>query len=76
MVIIGVDTHPGTHTAVALDASGRELAYLTVENTEAGLQQLKDWAEQFPERVWDIEGASDIAPLCAMSFAKRIKQST
>ena len=25
----------------------------------AGLQRLKDWAEQFPERVWAIEGANN-----------------
>jgi len=40
--MIGVDPHPGTHTAVALDMNGKELAYLTVENSEVGLQRLRD----------------------------------
>ncbi len=59
MVIIGVDPHPGTHTAAVLDINGKELAYLTVENSEAGLQRLRDWVEQFPERVWAIEGTNN-----------------
>ena len=68
MVIIGVDPHPGTHTAAALDMNGKELAYLTVENSEVGLQRLRDWAGQFSERVWAIEGANN-SFVVALSYA-------
>ena len=61
----GVDPHPSTHTAAALDTNGKALAYFKVDNTEAGLQKLRSWAEQFSERVWAIEGANNpfITPL-------------
>lgn len=73
MVIIGVDPHPGTHTAVALDTNGKELAHLTIENNEAGLQRLRDWAEQFPERVWAIEGANN-SFVTALSHALAVQE--
>ena len=60
MVIIGVDPHPSTHTAATLDTNGKALAYFKVDNTEAGLQKLRGWAEQFSERVWAIEGANNL----------------
>ena len=48
MVIIGVDPHPSTHTAVVLDAQGRRLAQCTVPNDPAGWAPLKAWMERFP----------------------------
>ena len=53
--------------------NGKELAYLTVENTEAGLQQLRDWVEQFPERVWAIEGANNPF-VVALSHALAVRE--
>lgn len=57
MIIIGLDPHPGTHTAVALDAHGAQLAHLTVPNTPQGTHTLHAWAQQYPHRTWAIEGA-------------------
>jgi hypothetical protein len=34
MVIIGLDSHPNSHTACALDANGAILSELRVENTK------------------------------------------
>ncbi len=59
MTIIGLDPHPTSHTAAALDQNGRSLALKTVENTSVGLESLRVWAEGFPERTWAIEGASN-----------------
>lgn len=56
LVTIGVDPHPGTHTAAALDRNGRVLGSLTVSHSEKGLQRLQTWAEGFEERQWAIEG--------------------
>jgi transposase len=59
VIIIGLDPHPTTHTAAALDQNGRSLALKTVENTSAGLETLRQWAEAWPERTWAIEGAAN-----------------
>jgi transposase len=59
VIIIGLDPHPTTYTAAALDQNGRSLALKTVENTSAGLETLRTWAESFPERTWAIEGAAN-----------------
>lgn len=58
MVIIGVDPHPSSHTAVVLDALGRRLAQCTVPNDPAGWAPLKAWMERFPRAHWAVEGAT------------------
>lgn len=65
MVIIGLDPHPATHTACAIDANSAEpLAQITVANSDEGILRLMEWAEAFVEgRHWAIEGASN--PFCA-----------
>jgi transposase len=67
MVIIGVDPHPGSHTAAALDPNGMLLDNLSVSNDQAGLANLKRWALGFRARCWAIEGAGNpfAAPLVA-----------
>ena len=59
VVTIGVDPHPGSHTAAALTAERRVVACLTVANDLAGLKRLREWAQQFPNRRWAIEGAGN-----------------
>ncbi|MBS3946802.1 MAG: hypothetical protein KGZ57_00660 [Dethiobacter sp.] len=44
---IGVDPHPGSHTAAALDPNGMLLDNLSVSNDQAGLANLKRWALGF-----------------------------
>jgi len=43
-VIVGVDTHTDTHTAVVIDLLGRQLGVLEITTTSAGYQQLLCWA--------------------------------
>lgn len=59
MIIIGVDPHPDSHSAAALDGNGKVLSTLTVSNTEQGLADLRQWAAQFEQRCWAIEGANN-----------------
>lgn len=59
MIIIGVDPHPDSHSAAALNANGKVLSTLTVANTEQGLADLRQWAAQFEPRCWAIEGANN-----------------
>lgn len=51
MIVIGIDSHKRSHTAVAVDGSGRKLAETTVPATGAGHFELRRWAERWPERA-------------------------
>jgi transposase len=44
MVVLGIDVHKATHTAVAIDQVGRQLDQKTVRATDAGHRQLLTWA--------------------------------
>src|SRR4051812_25762706 len=57
MIVIGVDAHKRTHTAVAgCEATGRQLNELTGEATDAGHQRLLGFARRLDgERIWAIE---------------------
>jgi transposase len=57
MVIVGIDAHKRTHTAVAIDEAGRKLGEKTTlaTTTEANLELLR-WSERFgPERRFAVE---------------------
>ena len=58
-ITIGVDPHPKTHTASALDTTGRVLGTLTTTSNEEGVNDLLRWAAQFPSRRWAVEGAGN-----------------
>ena len=55
MIVIGVDSHKRTHTAVAVDPTGRKLAERTLATTSAGHLELVRWAARFAERTWALE---------------------
>lgn len=55
MVVIGVDSHKATHTAVAADGNGQRLAERTVRATSAGHLELVRWAARFAERRFALE---------------------
>jgi transposase len=57
LVTVGVDTHDDTHVAVALDQLGRRLGEFAIATTEAGYDELVDWAETFGEvEAFGVEG--------------------
>lgn len=55
MVVLGTDSHKHSHTVVAVDANGAELAHKTVKATPAGHLEALRWAEQWAERSWALE---------------------
>jgi len=59
MTIIGIDPHPGSHTAAALDNNGAVLGFKTVNNDVQGLNELKKWLKKFDVGVCGIEGANN-----------------
>jgi transposase len=63
-VVIAVDPHKASWTAVAVDASLRALATVRVEVNRDGYRQLRRFARRWPHASWAIEGAAGLgAPL-------------
>jgi transposase len=67
-VMIGVDPHKRSHTAVAIDDREEEMARIEVRATKRQVQQLRKWATLFDERVWAIESASGLGYLLAQQL--------
>jgi transposase len=56
MVTIGIDAHKRSHTVVAVDEQGRQLAQTTTGTTSDDHLQLLAWAAQHgTERLWAVE---------------------
>ena len=47
MVVLGIDAHKPSHTAVAVDELGRKFGERTTGTTSADPLELLRWAEQF-----------------------------
>ena len=67
-VVIGLDPHKATHTAVAVDRAEEELDRIRVRATRRRLGQLRRWAEPFGDRVWAIESAAGLGDLLAQQL--------
>ncbi len=67
-VIIGIDPHKATHTAVAVNSSEDELSRLKVRATRAQVDKLLTWAAPFASRTWAIEGAEGLGFLLAQQL--------
>jgi transposase len=57
MIIIGIDPHKHTHTAVAVDQHEQPIGQLTILAGPQVTARLLAWAEQWPERRWAVESA-------------------
>ena len=67
-VMIGVDPHKGSHTAVAIDAAEAPLGEVRVRASAAQAEQLVAWAAAWPERTWAVEGAGGLGSLLAQQL--------
>src|SRR5262245_12090092 len=67
-VMIGVDPHKGSHTAVAIGLSEERLGELQVPACPAQAEQLLAWAAAWPERAWAVEGAAGLGHLLAQQL--------
>jgi transposase len=67
-VIIGVDPHKASHTAVAIDCSESELDRTRVRATRKQTAQLLAWAEPLGARTWAIESAGGLGYLLAQQL--------
>ena len=67
-VMIGVNPHKGSHTAVAIDAAEVPLGELRVRACPAQADRLVAWAAGWPERTWAVEGARGLGSLLAQQL--------
>ena len=68
MVLIGVDPHKGSHTAVVVDVDEHELGRLTVRADRRQLERMLAFAEPFGDRTWAIESAGGLGFLLAQQL--------
>jgi transposase len=67
-VMIGVDPHKGSHTAVAISPAEELLGELRVRVSASQAQRLLEWAAAWPQRTWAIEGAAGLGHLLAQQL--------
>jgi transposase len=67
-VIIGVDPHKSTHTAVAIDDDERPLGRFEVVADRSQTQRLLAWAAPFEERTWAVESADGLGKLLSQQL--------
>jgi transposase len=67
-VMIGIDPHKGSHTAVAIDQDEHVLGELRVRSGPKQLERLLKWAERFAERTWAVENATGLGYLLAQQL--------
>src|SRR5437763_5395009 len=60
VVMIGIDPHKASHTAVAISAAEQSLGQLRVRASAVQAERLLGWAQAWPERAWAVEGAGGV----------------
>ena len=70
-VMIGVDPHKGSHTAMAVGADEGPLGQVRVRASAAQAERLLAWAAAWPERTWAVEGAGGLGHLLAPATGVR-----
>ena len=65
VVMIGVDPHKASHTAVAVNAAEQPLGQLRVRASAVQAERLLEWARAWPGRTWAVEGAGGLGHLLA-----------
>src|SRR5262245_27920686 len=70
MVMIGIDPHKGTHTAVALDDNECVLSERLVHARAGQVGELVSWAQRLADsdRTWAIESAGGLGYLLAQQL--------
>src|SRR5215468_10550635 len=68
VVMIGVDPHKASHTAVAIGAAEEPLGQLRVRASAVQAERRVGWAQAWPERTWAVEGAGGTGHLLAQQL--------
>jgi transposase len=67
-VMIGVDPHKGSHTAMMLDRHEREVRRITVRAGDRQVAELLEWADGVNPRTWAVESAGGMGYLLAQQL--------
>jgi transposase len=67
-VMIGVDPHKASHTAVVISAAEEPLGELRVRACAVQAERLLEWAAAWPARTWAVEGAGGLGHLLAQQL--------
>lgn len=70
MVLIGIDPHKASHTAVVIDESEHELARVKVMADKSQVDALLDFASAYVPRRWAIESAGGLGFLLAQQLVR------
>jgi hypothetical protein len=60
VVMIGVDPHRASRTAVAVDAGEAVVGRVRVRASAVQAKRLLGWGVAWPERAWAVEGAGGL----------------
>jgi len=63
VMVIGIDPHKASHTAVAVDSTGKVVGQVTVKARDQGHTQLLSWGRRVAgdERVWAVEDCRHVS---------------
>jgi transposase len=67
-VIIGVDPHKGSHTAVAIDGQETAVGRVKVRACRGQVDRLLEWAAGFEKRTWAVESAGGLGYLLSQQL--------
>jgi transposase len=67
-VMIGIDPHKASHTAVVISGAEEPLGELRVRASAAQAERLLAWAAAWPQRSWAVEGAGGLGHLLAQQL--------
>ncbi len=78
MVTLGIDAHKRTHTIVAVDANGRQLAVKTIATTTKDHLALLTWASQFTDDtalLWAVEDCRHLSRRRSATYSAPARRS-
>ena len=70
-MVIDIDPHKASHTAVAIDEAADELSSVKVRATRRQVDKLLGWPERFEKRTWAIKPAGGVGYLLAQQLVAR-----
>ena len=67
-IMIGIDPHKATHTAVAIDHDENVIDQLKIRASNTQTRRLCEWASQFDDKAWAVESARGLGYLVAQQL--------
>lgn len=68
MMMIGLDPHKGSHTAVVVNDSEVVIDEIRVRTSTGQASELREWASGYPDRTWAVESARGLGYLVSQQL--------